>query len=75
MAKKTVSFEEQLEALKIITKQLEGGQMPLEDSLKLFENGIKLYRECSAVLEKAERQVTQLIDGEEKDFTSSEDNS
>lgn len=64
MAKKKQSFEEQLEALKQINRQLEEGQLSLDDSLKLFESGIKLYRECTSILDDAQKQVTQLMDQE-----------
>lgn len=65
MAKKTASFEEQLTELKGITKQLEDGQISLDDSLKLFEKGIALYRTCSSLLEMAERKVSVLMENNE----------
>jgi exodeoxyribonuclease VII small subunit len=65
MAKKNASFEEQLSELKNITKQLEDGQLSLDDSLKLFEKGIGLYRTCSSLLESTERKVTILMENNE----------
>lgn len=65
MAKKTASFEEQLSELKSITKQLEDGQLSLDDSLKLFEKGIGLYRACSSLLETTERKVAVLMENNE----------
>jgi exodeoxyribonuclease VII small subunit len=65
MAKKTASFEEQLTELNGITKQLEDGQISLDDSLKLFEKGIALYRTCSSLLDVAERKVSVLMENNE----------
>lgn len=65
MAKKNASFEEQLSELKSITKQLEDGQISLDDSLKLFEKGIALYRTCSSLLETTERKVSVLMENNE----------
>ncbi len=59
-------FEESLKRLEDIVKQLEQGDLTLEASLKLFEDGIKLSRLCSRQLEEAERKVEMLLqdDGE-----------
>lgn len=65
MAKKNASFEEQLTELKQITRQLEDGQLSLDDSLKLFEKGIALYRTCAALLETTERKVSVLMENSE----------
>lgn len=62
MAKKTIGFEEQMEELKTITRSLESGQLSLDDSLKLFEKGIGLYRSCSQTLEVTERKVSALLE-------------
>ena len=55
-----VSFEANLDALGQIVKKLESGDLPLEDALKQFEEGVKLTRECSQYLGAAEQQVEQL---------------
>ncbi len=65
MAKKNASFEEQLTELRGITKQLEDGQLTLDESLKLFEKGIVLYRTCSSLLETTERKVSVLMESNE----------
>jgi exodeoxyribonuclease VII small subunit len=61
MAKKTEAFETQLKRLEEIVRNLEGGQLPLEDSLKIFEEGVKLSRTCHDRLSAAERRVELLL--------------
>jgi exodeoxyribonuclease VII small subunit len=60
MAKKD-AFETQLKRLEEIVKQLEGGQLPLEDSLRIFEEGVRLSRNCHEKLSAAERRVEVLL--------------
>ena len=55
------SFEASLEALEQIVNQLEGGDLPLEKSLELFEQGIKLSRQCQERLSQAERRIEVLL--------------
>ena len=57
-------FEESLRRLEDIVKQLEQGDLTLDSSLKLFEDGIKLSRLCSRQLEEAERRVEMLLQGD-----------
>jgi exodeoxyribonuclease VII small subunit len=57
-------FEESLKRLEDIVKQLEQGDLTLDASLKLFEDGIKLSRLCSRQLEEAERKVEILLQGD-----------
>ena len=54
-------FEAALARLEEIVKELETGDLPLEQSLKLFEEGIKLSRICNKRLEDAERRVEILL--------------
>ncbi len=54
-------FENALLRLEEIVKELESGDLPLEQSLKLFEEGIKLSRICNKRLEDAERRVDILL--------------
>jgi len=54
-------FEASLARLEEIVKELETGDLPLERSLKLFEEGIKLSRLCNKRLEEAERRVEILL--------------
>jgi exodeoxyribonuclease VII small subunit len=54
-------FEDALEKLEDIVKKMEAGDMPLEDALKSFEEGIKLIRFCQTRLDEAERRVELLL--------------
>ena len=62
--KKPPGFEAQLRALEEIVARLEEGNLPLEESLELFEKGIRLSRELQAALQSASLRVTRLLDGE-----------
>lgn len=55
------TFEASLDELEKIVGQLEDGDLPLEKSLKLFEDGVKLSRECKDRLMKAERRIEILM--------------
>ncbi len=70
--KKEISFEEALGRLEQIVKALEGGNVPLEDLIKLFDEGTNLVKLCTERLDKAEEKVKllQMKDGllTEEDF-------
>ena len=70
--KKENTFEENMELLENIVKELENGELNLDDSVSKFEEGIKISKKCNDILEKAENKITILLnkDGEmqEKDF-------
>ena len=55
------SFEASLNELEQIVKQLEDGDLELEESLKLFEDGVRLSRECRERLTNAERRIEVLM--------------
>jgi exodeoxyribonuclease VII small subunit len=55
------SFEASLESLEQIVQQLENGDLPLEKSLELFEDGIRLSRQCQERLNQAERRIETLL--------------
>ncbi len=55
------TFEASLKELESIVKQLEEGDMPLEESLKLFEAGVRLSRDCRERLTNAERRIEVLM--------------
>jgi exodeoxyribonuclease VII small subunit len=55
------SFEDSLKKLETIVDQLEKGDLPLEDSLKLFEQGVGLSTACKAELDAAEGKVQMLV--------------
>jgi exodeoxyribonuclease VII small subunit len=50
---KTQTFEKRLERIKEIVALLEGGDLPLEQGVKLFQEGVRLSRECGTELEQA----------------------
>ncbi len=64
------SFESSLAELEQIVGKLEGGDLPLEESLALFETGIKLSRECRARLTNAERRIEILMKDPDGDLTA-----
>lgn len=53
-------FEDAMKKLEGIVERMEKGEMPLNESLKLFEEGVKLTRFCSQELQKAEKKVELL---------------
>jgi len=53
MAKSQQTFEKRLERVREITTLLEGGDLPLEQGVKLFQEGVRLSKECAAELEQA----------------------
>ena len=54
-------FEDSLKRLETIVGQLENGDLPLEDSIKLFEEGIRLSAECKEELDSAEGKIQILL--------------
>ena len=54
------TFEQALSELEEHVRRLDGGDLELEDSLKTFESGVKLIRECSELLDDAEQRITEL---------------
>lgn len=66
MADKKMSFEEALGRLEEIVRHLEKGDLPLSESLKLFEEGSGLLKNCSTMLDEAEQKVVKLKKGEDR---------
>lgn len=58
-------FEDALEKLEDIVKKMEAGDLPLEEALKSFEEGVKLIRFCQAKLDEAQRRVEMLLGKED----------
>lgn len=54
-------FEEMIEDLEAISKDLESGKLSLDESVKVFEQGIEISKECSKILEDAEKRISILI--------------
>ena len=66
------SFEKDLERLEEIVAGLEEGGLPLEESLKQFEEGVALVRQCEKTLKAAERKIDMLVRGESGDLALDE---
>ena len=66
MAGKKLSFEQSLERLEEIVRHLEKGDLPLNDSLSLFEEGTKLIAACGKMLDEAEQKVVMLQKGPDR---------
>ena len=68
------NFEENMNKLETIVADLEKGDLNLDDSVKKFEEGIKISKECNKMLEEAEKKITILLQEddkiEEEDFTT-----
>ena len=58
---KPVDFEHALAELETQVQRLEGGDLPLEDALKAFEEGVRLTRQCQQSLDAAEQKVQLLL--------------
>jgi exodeoxyribonuclease VII small subunit len=69
MAKKQslddLSYEQAFQELQAVVEQLEAGDLPLEESLALFERGQALSARCSSLLEKAQLRLTEMTAGED----------
>ena len=63
MSEKSLSFEKSMERLDEIVKQMEQGNVPLENALQLFEEGTKLVQSCAKQLDEAELKVVKLMKG------------
>ncbi len=63
-------FEKSLEELEKLVRDLEQGELPLEQSLAAFERGVKLTRECQSALKSAEQRVEQLVQNSDGSLAS-----
>lgn len=63
--KKELNFEASMDRLEKIVGELERGEAPLNQAMALFEEGSKLLRQCTELLDKAEQKVTVLTAGED----------
>ena len=66
MAQKKLSFEQSLARLDEIVRHLEKGDMPLSESLSLYEEGTALLASCSKMLDEAEQKVVKLKKGADR---------
>ena len=62
--KKNINFEKNLDELEGLVEALESGGLSLEESLKTFEKGIRITRECQEALKEAEQKVNLLTRGD-----------
>ena len=69
MGYKKMNFEESMKKLETIVTELENGNLNLDESVKKFEEGMKMAKQCSNILEEAEKKITILLenDGELKE--------
>jgi exodeoxyribonuclease VII small subunit len=72
MAKKTAAdsgpqpgFEDALKRLETIVEELESGELSLEDSIARYEEGVKLSRRLTQVLDEAEKRIERLVENED----------
>ena len=59
-----INFEEAIKKLEQITAELEKGDLSLDESVKKFEEGIKLSKECNKILEDSEKRINVLINND-----------
>ncbi len=69
--KKSEAFEEALKKLQGIVEKLERGDLPLEDAMASFTEGVKLAKFCHQKLEEAENKIQELVKDEEGNWTGS----
>ncbi|MBD7935910.1 MULTISPECIES: exodeoxyribonuclease VII small subunit [Cytobacillus] len=76
MAKeKTPTFEEAMEQLEQIVEKLEEGDVPLEEAISIYKNGMELSKLCHDKLKNVEEQLTEIItdDGKKQPFVIQEE--
>jgi exodeoxyribonuclease VII small subunit len=62
---KKMTFEAAMNRLEDIVQQLENGRIGLDEAIKIFEEGMSLYRQCQAQLQEAEKKVEMLVKTED----------
>jgi exodeoxyribonuclease VII small subunit len=72
-AKRQPDLEKSLADLEQIVATLEEGDIPLEQALQQFEQGIKLSRDCQTALQSAEQRVQVLMKGDLEDFDTTDE--
>lgn len=60
MSQKNPTFEENMQRLEQIVRAMERGEVPLEESLKLFQEGTELVRACGKLLDEAQLQINKI---------------
>ena len=69
---KEINFEETMHELEKIVQELEKGDLNLDDSINIFEEGMKLSKSASDYLEKAEKKITVLINAKDEEIKEEE---
>jgi exodeoxyribonuclease VII small subunit len=59
----TLTFDKALDELRAVVARLEAGNLPLEESIALYERGAALHAHCGTLLDSAELRVQRLVDG------------
>ena len=72
MAAKSNNFEKSIKELEEIVSKLEQGDATLDESLELFEKGIKLSKQCQKILDEAEKKVSVLVADENGEMHTEE---
>ncbi|SER48861.1 exodeoxyribonuclease VII small subunit [Salipaludibacillus aurantiacus] len=73
--KEPLTFEESMKSLEGLVEKLEKGDVPLEEAISMFQEGMKLSKECHDRLQKVEKQMTEVLseDGEISTFQVEEE--
>ena len=69
MNENKLDFEKNISVLEDIVSKLESGEVSLDESLKLFEEGVKIIKECNTELDNAEQKVNILLAGKDGSIT------
>ena len=67
-----LSFEDALRALEDVVRKLEGGEVPLDDSISLYERGEALRKHCQARLDAAQARIEKIVAGSDGSVTSTQ---
>ncbi|MBS4191226.1 exodeoxyribonuclease VII small subunit [Bacillus sp. FJAT-49705] len=74
-SEKKLTFEEAMEKLEVIVEKLEEGDVPLEEAINIYKQGMELSKLCHDKLKSVENQLTQILteDGRKENFVISEE--
>ena len=70
MAQKKLAFEQALAKLEQIVTQIEGGDVPLEESIEKYAEGVKLIDRCRTILDQAEKKIQLLSAGSDGELSA-----
>lgn len=68
MEEKEMNFEDAMQELETITRELEKGDLSLDESVKKFEKGMEVSKKCNEILENAEKRITILLKQENEEY-------